>query len=92
MKQKRFKKAQGLSFNVIVIAALALITLLVVLGIFTGKFGEFSKDIKSCAIKGGTCKELCGENEREFESATCPKTISESESSKTKKCCIKIAG
>ncbi len=89
MKQKRFKKSQGLSFTVIVISILALITLVVVVGVFTGKFGEFSKDIESCAIKGGFCKEDCAENERELESATCPK---ETESSKTKKCCIKIIG
>ena len=89
MKQKRFKKAQGLSFNVIVIAVLTLITLVVVLGIFTGNFGKFSKDVEGCAIKGGFCKDDCAENERELESAVCPK---EKESSKTKKCCIKIIG
>lgn len=89
MKQKRFKKAQGLSFNVIVIAVLTLITLVVVLGIFTGQFGKFSKDVESCSLKGGFCKDNCAENERELESAVCPK---DKESTKPKRCCIKIIG
>jgi len=84
MKQKRLKKAQDLSFTVIVIAILALITLAVVLGVFTGKFGKFSKDIESCAVRGGMCKEkVCAENERELD-ATCPK--------EKKFCCIKVIG
>ena len=84
MKQKRFRKAQDLSFTVIVIAILALITLVVVLGIFTGKFGKFSKDIESCIVKSGICKkEVCAENERELD-ATCPKD--------KRFCCIKVIG
>ena len=84
MEQRRLKKGQDLSFTVIVIAILALITLVVVLGIFTGKFGKFSKDIESCAVKGGLCKEsICTENERELE-AVCPEG--------KKYCCIKVIG
>ena len=47
------KKAQGISVNVIIIADIALIILVVLIAVFTGRFGLFSKGLeeveKSCA-------------------------------------------
>jgi len=40
------KKAQGMSLNVIVIAALALIVLVVLVAIFTGRMGLFTQSLR----------------------------------------------
>ena len=39
------KKAQGISINTIIIAAIALIVLVVLIAIFTGRLGEFSTGV-----------------------------------------------
>lgn len=49
------KKSQGLSINVIIIAALALVVLVVLIIIFTGSIGKTSQNIGSCITKGGIC-------------------------------------
>lgn len=49
------KKAQGISLNVIIIAALALIVLVVLVAIFTGRMGITIRGIESCADKNGVC-------------------------------------
>ncbi len=57
----KMKKAQGLSLNMIIIAALALIILIVIVLIFSGKVGTTSKgisdvqssvDMEKCNIPG----------------------------------------
>jgi len=48
------KKAQGLSLEVIVVAALVLIVLVVLIIIFSGKMGNFVESVESCDQKGGT--------------------------------------
>lgn len=53
------KKAQGLSMNVIIIAAIALIVLIVVILIFTGKIRTFSGESDSCTSRGGSCEMEC---------------------------------
>ncbi len=45
------KKAQGLSLNVIIIAAIALIVLVVLVAIFTGRMGEWTAGIKKAETK-----------------------------------------
>ena len=57
------KKAQGISLRTIVVAALAIIVMLVLIGIFSNKIGFFSDNAIDCASKGGTCKESCGVDE-----------------------------
>ena len=53
------KKGQGLSINTIIIAAIALIVLVVVVAIFTGRLGIFSSQLT--AKQGGlTCGEQGG--------------------------------
>ena len=76
------KRAQGLSINVIIIAAIALIILVVLIAIFTGRLGSFSGSLgkiseNDCTEKGGTCIAAgneCGVNlVRDF-GASCPDT------------------
>ena len=59
-------KAQGLSLNTIIIAALVLIVLVVLVIIFSGRMGRFGKTLTEaeetediCIYKGGVCKEDC---------------------------------
>ena len=49
------KKAQGLSMNVIIIAALALLVLVVLSVVFIGKTGKWGADIGKCVTNGGIC-------------------------------------
>jgi len=49
----KLKKAQGLSLNVIIVAAIVLIVLIVLWAIFTGKMGGVSKELANCR---GTCR------------------------------------
>jgi flagellar basal body-associated protein FliL len=49
------KKAQGMSMNVIIIAALALIVFVVLGVIFMGKAGNFKKESSTCQNNGGKC-------------------------------------
>ena len=58
------RKAQGLSINVIIIAAIALIILVVLIAIFTGRIGGFSKGIDdatktTCDAQNGRCLPTC---------------------------------
>ncbi len=54
-KLKMNKKAQGLSMNMIILAAIALIVLIVLVVIFYGKAKSFSASAGDCVQKGGTC-------------------------------------
>ena len=49
------RKAQGISINVIIIAAIALAVLVVLFAIFTGRIGGFTQGIKET----DTCKQKC---------------------------------
>jgi len=49
------KKAQGISINTIIIAAIALIVLVVLVMIFTGRLGLFSKGVEETT----TCDQAC---------------------------------
>lgn len=53
------KKGQGISMNVIIIAALALLVLVVLSIIFLGRTGSWSKDTVNCVQNGGTCADSC---------------------------------
>lgn len=50
-----FKKSQGISLNMIVIAAIVIIVLVVVIAIFSGKMRFFEKGVRSCRSQGGHC-------------------------------------
>ena len=49
------KKAQGLSMNVIIIAALALIVLVILAVVFMNRMGGVVTEINSCENNGGEC-------------------------------------
>ncbi|HLD87236.1 MAG TPA: hypothetical protein VJB12_04160 [Candidatus Nanoarchaeia archaeon] len=51
---KSYRKAQGLSINTIIIAALGLAVLVILFAVFTGRIGMFNKgvsEIESCTQK-----------------------------------------
>lgn len=57
---KFFRKGQGMSINVIIIAVLALLVLVVLAFIFTGKIGKFSATTADCTkVGGGKCELDC---------------------------------
>lgn len=58
------KKAQGMSINVIIIAAIALIILVVLIAVFTGRFGLFSSGVKGAVGCDNACKSLGHEEGR----------------------------
>jgi hypothetical protein len=49
------KKAQGISINVIIVAAIALIVLVVLVAIFTGRLGIFTREVSEV---GTECSEF----------------------------------
>ena len=51
------KKAQSISINTIVIAAIALIVLVVIIAIFGGQIRKFLTGASACSTQGGECKE-----------------------------------
>ena len=79
------RKSQGLPMNVIIIAAIVLIALIVIIAVFTGRFGIFSKNMKSCEMNGGNCVKP-GECENAPVDFECP------EGKEKKVCCITSGG
>ena len=51
------KKSQGMSVNVIIIAAIALIVLVVLVAVFTGRFGIFAGGVKTTGDPTKYCDE-----------------------------------
>ena len=76
------KKAQGISINVIIIAAIALLVLVVLSVVFTGRMGIWSQESSSCEPNIGRCAPPgaeCGEEgtpvadyPTEYRAANCP--------------------
>lgn len=55
------KKAQSMSLNTIVIAALVVLVLIVLSVIFIRSSGNFVDDVGSCASQGGKCAIACND-------------------------------
>ena len=53
------KKAQGISINTIIIAAIALIVLGIVAYLLMSSTGKFQKGVAECEKKGGKCMQHC---------------------------------
>lgn len=53
------KKAQGMSLNVIIIAALGLLVLVILAAIFVGRTGLFTKEVDKCTGSCVATKEAC---------------------------------
>ena len=49
-------KGQGISLNIIVVAAIALLVLVILSVVFVGRLGLFGKAAADCTQKGGECK------------------------------------
>lgn len=85
----RNRKAQGISLNVIIIAAIALLVLVILSIIFIGRMGKTREEVDRCETNGGICADDCaelGDYVREVSTYTC---YTEGEVS-DQKCCIKI--
>jgi len=54
------KRAQGLSLNTVIIAAIVIVVLIVLILIFTGGMSNLSNELPSCSSKGGYCDADCG--------------------------------
>lgn len=82
-------KAQGLSLTAIIVAALALIVLVVLAAIFTGRIGGFGRTVATCESKGGTCKLDAGSTCDPNLEATFPgDTVSAANGNKCIVCCV----
>jgi hypothetical protein len=81
------KKGDGLSINVIIVAAIALIVLVVLVAIFTGRMGNWGRGIDD-ATKGqkcsGTWSGTCGETEKPYVGL-----LSDAGEHQGQSCCIK---
>lgn len=61
------KKGQGISMNVIIVAAIALLVLVVLSIIFLGKSETFGRETAACENKGGQCESgSCGADQDEY--------------------------
>lgn len=60
------KKAQGLSMNIIVMAAIALLILVILAIIFMGRMGVFGQQVAACKNQGGNCRDACVSPEIEY--------------------------
>lgn len=72
-------KAQSISLNTVVIAALALLVLIVMALVFTGKIKVFGTESRKCSNQGGACESGCEANEQEIANTEC-----------AVKCCLDI--
>ncbi len=52
------RNAQGLPVNIIIIAAIALVVLIVLVAIFTGRIGIFSRELGATSDVTKNCKEI----------------------------------
>ena len=53
------RNAQGLSITTIIVAVIGLIILIVLIAIFTGRIGSFSKGLDTAETDVKTCNTLC---------------------------------
>lgn len=67
------KKSQGMPINVIIVAALALMVLVIIAAIFTGRVRIFSQNLEDCGAKQGLCKKDCDTGtEAKISNVKCP--------------------
>ena len=77
-------KGQGISINVIIIAAIALLVLVVLSVMFLGGMLKFGETQASCEEKGGTCAvDVCPAGMIAYSAWTCPQ-----EAGADQICCI----
>ncbi|HIH42260.1 TPA: hypothetical protein HA246_01310 [Candidatus Woesearchaeota archaeon] len=88
------KKGQGMTLNVVVVAAIVLLVLVVLVLIFTGKIGNFVGESEKCVTKGGTCiaaRDGCNRANLEAPvNAKCYKATDPTAVDDSQVCCIKV--
>ena len=93
------KKSEGLSINMIVIAAIALGVLVVTFIIFTGQTSSTAKTLQSCELKNGKCAKdvsndgkgtSCQNNKENSKEYNIPIYINDPACGESKLCCLKI--
>ena len=77
------RKAVELPMNFIIIAAIALIVLVVLIYIFTGRTQTLVKGTEACSSKQGTCINI-------VEPCSGP-IVSASNCAETEKCCVRVS-
>ena len=92
---EKMSKAQGISINVIIVAAIALLVLVVLSVIFMGRIGQFGSKVGECKNKGGKCADIgesCGQVDSSVEDY--PTTFSDWKcplvDDQEVDCCVKI--
>lgn len=94
-------KAQGMPINIIIIAAISLLVLVILVIIFTGRTGVFTKESGNCVNNGGVCTtgdcSEIGELVKESTAYKCYYTTADVPDDKKvgdintgAKCCIKV--
>lgn len=86
---KARKRGQGISLTMIVLAAIALIILLVMIAIFSGKAKLITSNLESCEAKGGECspkEKSCADH---FNNPSYGPLLGFTCTNKEEKCCIK---
>jgi len=90
-----FKKGQGISLNVVVVAAIALIVLVVLVLIFTGRLAIFTGEVDD--VTGSTCNTFTGPDDSPgiwLVGASCPEgytqilTAEDAKDNIGKSCCV----
>ncbi|MEK6849188.1 MAG: hypothetical protein AABY01_01310 [Nanoarchaeota archaeon] len=80
-------RAQGISINVIVVAAIALLVLVVLSVVFLGRFGVFTAQSADCSNKGGSCTTgACPTGTSEYSAWNCADTAGGARQA----CCIAV--
>lgn len=81
------KRGQGISINVIIVAAIALLVLVVLSVVFLGRFGSFTQQSADCENKGGNCVVgSCPSGTSTFTSWNCPDTTGGA----SQTCCLAV--
>ncbi len=66
------RKGQGISLDVIIVAAIALLVLVILAFIFTGRIALFSKGLNDCKeMKNAQCEFECPSGYVEYPTRTC---------------------
>jgi hypothetical protein len=82
------KRAQGISLNTIIIAAIALLVLVIVSVIFMGRMGLFTRNSNDCLRQDGKCMDrACEEGYIQHPSAVC---YTGGEPDEYQVCCVKM--
>ena len=86
------KKAQGMSMNVIIIAALALLVLVVLSVVFIGKTGKWGTDVSKCEVSGGVCVADLTDCKDQYgaQSALNPAWVCDTDDENKDSCCVPL--